>query len=114
MYTLKLAPKVEYLIWGFQNYSKITSVFYVESSIDLNLAFDINVPPFRRSPLKHSYSGTMFNFALVFPDKRGNYHFKEVGTTSVAHNGPDDRVTLSAVRYTVYLYCSTITGHTYF
>ena len=41
----------------------------------------------------------MFNFALVFPDKRGNYHFKEVGTTSVAHNGPDDRVTLSAVRY---------------
>ncbi|KAL5269660.1 hypothetical protein ACHWQZ_G003198 [Mnemiopsis leidyi] len=45
-----------------------------------------------------SSKGTMFNFALVFPDKRGNYHFKEVGTTSVAHNGPDDRVTLSAVR----------------
>lgn len=40
----------------------------------------------------------MFNFALVFPDKRGVYHFKEVGTTSVAHTGPDDRVTLQGVR----------------
>ena len=48
-------------------------------------------------------SGTMFNFALVFPDKRGNYHFKEVGTTSVAHTGPDDRVTLLAVRCVVQI-----------
>lgn len=42
--------------------------------------------------------GTMFNFALAFPDKGGRYHFKEVGTTSVSHSGPDDKFTLDTVR----------------
>ena len=41
----------------------------------------------------------MFNFALAFPDRRGTFHFKEVGTTSVAHTGPDDKLTLQSVRY---------------
>jgi len=45
-----------------------------------------------------SGKGTMFNFALAFPDRKGLFHFKEVGTTSVAHTGPDDRLTLQSVR----------------
>ncbi|XP_054271186.1 histone deacetylase complex subunit SAP18-like [Macrosteles quadrilineatus] len=46
--------------------------------------------------------GTMFDFALVFPNPTTpGYRFRDVGTTISGQKGPDDPKTLSQLRFTI-------------
>ena len=50
--------------------------------------------------------GTMLSFATVFPDRRGLYKVKEIGTTVYGRKGMDDVKTLKSQRFQIGDYMS--------
>ncbi|XP_068696193.1 histone deacetylase complex subunit SAP18-like [Montipora foliosa] len=46
--------------------------------------------------------GTMFDFAIVFPDaRRGGFIMKEIGSTVAGHKGNDDVITLQSKKFQI-------------
>lgn len=45
--------------------------------------------------------GTYFDFALVFLDRNGAHHMKEVGVTCTGQKGADDSKTLSQSKFVI-------------
>ena len=46
--------------------------------------------------------GTVFGFAIVFPDnRRGGFILKEIGSTTTGHKGPDDQITLESKKFQI-------------
>lgn len=46
--------------------------------------------------------GTMFDFAIVFPDaRRGGFIMKEIGSTAAGRKGADDAVTLESKKFQI-------------
>lgn len=46
--------------------------------------------------------GTVFDFAIVFPDaRRGGFVMKEIGSTAAGRKGADDAVTLESKKFQI-------------
>lgn len=46
--------------------------------------------------------GTVFGFAIVFPDnRRGGFILKEIGSTTAGLKGPDDQITLESKKFQI-------------
>ena len=46
--------------------------------------------------------GTLFDFAIVFPDaRRGGYIMKEIGATVAGRKGTDDNITLESKKFQI-------------
>ena len=46
--------------------------------------------------------GTVFEFAIVFPDaRRGGFIMKEIGSTTAGHKGANDTVTLESKKFQI-------------
>ena len=46
--------------------------------------------------------GTVFDFAIVFPDnRRGGFILKEIGGTTAGRKGPDDLVSLDSKKFQI-------------
>lgn len=59
-----------------------------------NLVIEVNKDARRK--------GTVFDFALVFPDVRSPiYRMRDIGSTFSGQKGPDDNKTLASVRFQI-------------
>ncbi|XP_074596723.1 histone deacetylase complex subunit SAP18 [Brevipalpus obovatus] len=59
-----------------------------------NLVIEVNKDARRK--------GTVFDFALVFPDLRSPiYRMRDIGSTTSGQKGPDDNKTLASVRFQI-------------
>lgn len=46
--------------------------------------------------------GTVFDFAIVFPDaRRGGFIMKEIGSTAAGRKGTDDAITLESKKFQI-------------